>query len=58
MKDESGYLCVWCDNSDCVLNHIGSRGSTVNHCMPEITGCLDYHDYREKPELFEEASND
>ncbi|MHB9292672.1 hypothetical protein Holit_01774 [Hollandina sp. SP2] len=57
MKDESGCLCVWCDNSDCVLNHIGTRGSTYNFCMPEIAGCLDYHDYREKTECVEEVSN-
>jgi hypothetical protein len=59
MRDESGYLCVWCDNDDCVLNHIGTRGPTVNFCMPEITGCLDFHDClaRERPELAKEAFN-
>ena len=56
MKDESGYVCVWCDNSDCVLNHIGTRGSTPNFCMPEITDCLDFHDYRENREFAEDVS--
>jgi hypothetical protein len=56
MKKESGYLCVWCDIGDCVLNHIGTRGPALNFCMPEITGCFDYHDYREKPECAEEDS--
>jgi hypothetical protein len=51
MKDESGYLCVWCDNGDCVLNQIGAGGLTPNFCMPEITDCNDYHDCRVKEEL-------
>ena len=57
MKNESGYLCVWCDNSDCVLNHTGTRGPAPNFCMPEITGCADYHDCRKKPGIAAEASN-
>jgi hypothetical protein len=57
MKKENDYLCVWCDNSECVLNHIGTRGPTLNFCMPEITGCIDYHDCRKEPELAEDVSN-
>jgi hypothetical protein len=57
MKKESGYLCVWCDNGDCVLNHIGTRGPALNFCMPEITGCIDFHDCLEEPALAEEASD-
>jgi hypothetical protein len=48
MTDDLSYLCCWCDNDDCVLNHIGTRGATPNFCLPEITECNDYHDCREK----------
>jgi hypothetical protein len=50
VKKESGYICVFCDNDDCVLNCIGSRGETRNFCMPEITSCDDFRDYREGPD--------
>jgi hypothetical protein len=57
MRDDNGHLCVWCDNGECVLNHIGTRGATPNFCMPEITGCIDFHDCGGKPELAVEVSD-
>jgi hypothetical protein len=57
MKDENGCLRVWRDNGERVLNRIGTGGPAPNFCMPEITGCIDFHDCRGNPESAGENSN-